>query len=241
MLFLLAVLTNVEACPTFTCASIDKGYCAFLDEDKNVEFATRPCPEGTGCSLLSIVNFADSSSAKCTKDITIEAAFDYKARCVERQPNSDLVFGTHPKECSTNNDCQIQNGNFSSCICSFDGASYCQPELSSYLFDFYWEECDMHNGTVTNGKIITLMNLIYSYYVYTIQPPSCMLRYMFELTRIHELVLELIPENYNITDPLIYNYSSNYTNGNDTDEEEEELDSENVGIVLAFAIGLLIL
>eukprot|EP00359_Climacostomum_virens_P008395 CAMPEP_0204909208 /NCGR_PEP_ID=MMETSP1397-20131031/7979_1 /ASSEMBLY_ACC=CAM_ASM_000891 /TAXON_ID=49980 /ORGANISM="Climacostomum Climacostomum virens, Strain Stock W-24" /LENGTH=240 /DNA_ID=CAMNT_0052078965 /DNA_START=481 /DNA_END=1199 /DNA_ORIENTATION=- len=240
MLFLWVVLARASACPTYSCSSIDPGYCAVLGNDDNVKFTSKSCGEGSGCSLLSIVNFAYAGVAACTIDTTTEVSSSFTTQCINRPRNVDLLEGSHPKICDSSRDCQIQNGNYSVCVCSFSGSSYCQPELGSNVFDFYWNDCEAHNNTVSRGEILTLLDLVYVYYVYAIKPPSCMVKSIYELSRMGSLA-RILKANGTEELPIMFNYD--YFNGTTdfddiADEEEDDLeddDEEDCGWMLGVA------
>jgi hypothetical protein len=226
--------SSALACPTYECGSIAEGYCAALDDDLNIIFASQPCADNNGCSLLDTINFEWIGHSGCTVDLSTEVGSDFVSSCIDRPTGNELVAGFHPKPCTTQRDCQIQNGNFSICACGFDGESYCQPELGSSAFDFYWEDCKAHNNSVSRGEYLTMMNLMYSYYIYTIDPPKCMVSYIFELSRIKQIAETL---SLNATDiPLL-----NATNeGTSTSPSSSEGDS-SWGWVLEAACVLLLI
>lgn len=235
MLVLLAFLTRAMSCPIYDCENIDTGYCAILADDQTVKFATVACPDSSGCSLLEILNFAWVGVAGCSIDLTTEVGTNFTSGCIDRPTGNDLVLGSHPKECISNTDCLIQNGNYSSCVCSFDGLSFCQPEFGSKAFDFYWDECNEHNATVSRGEYLTLINLMYSYYVYTIKTPPCMIQNIFELSRIREIAIAL---GLNATEiPILRNDSdiSMAENGGDGGDGADGENSSALTISLAIA------
>jgi hypothetical protein len=140
--------------------------------------------------LLDLVNLEAGKRAVCTAKTPDDYAMS-GGECFDRREGEDLLYGSHPKQCSTVDDCEIKNGNNSACLCGLDGNSYCQPELGSSLFDFYWSDCEAHNNTLSRGELQVMVNMLLSYYVYTISPPKCMVNSIPEIKLIRELAVEL--------------------------------------------------
>jgi hypothetical protein len=234
MLFWVLIWSSALACPTYECGSIAEGYCAVLDDNQNVIFTSNPCSDEYGCALLDTINFAWVGQSGCTIDLSTEVGSDFVSSCIDRPTGDELVTGFHPKTCVTQKDCQVVNGNFSICACGFDGESYCQPELGSSAFNFYWEDCGAHNSSVSRGEYLTMMNLMYSYYIYTINPPKCMVSNIFELHRIKQIAETL---SLNATEIPLLN-ATNEGSSNSTDSSEED---NSWGWVLEAACVLLLI
>jgi hypothetical protein len=248
MLLLLATLAlALGGCPKYSCESVDKGVCAEYDEVSKSEvlFSSSLCPKGTGCALLDLVNLEVRKEAVC-----IARSYDGNAmtasECLQKREGEDLRYGSHPKLCTTVDDCEIKNGNHSACLCGLNGKSYCQPELGSSLFDFYWKDCEANNNTVSRGELQVMANMLYAYYVYTISPPNCMINSIFEIKLIGELAqqlavngTELIME-FDIGD--INNTTTLYDPDPSTDIDTSTTQDEDssCGVVLLGAFALLL-
>ena len=65
--------------------------------------------------------------------------------CLQRLQGKDLATGSHPKDCTSNHDCLLQDGTYSLCLCgvrTINTNGICSPDMSSALFSSYWEACD---------------------------------------------------------------------------------------------------
>ena len=66
--------------------------------------------------------------------------------CGVRDETQEIKEGEHPKQCATDADCEMQNGQTTSCKCGMDSKYWCQAAWGSEEFDGFWDDCD--NGVI---------------------------------------------------------------------------------------------
>jgi hypothetical protein len=140
--------------------------------------ATEPVPQSptptvnsttttiTQTNTTAIGTNATSSAVNATS-ITTAPTFN----CTTRTSQKNLESGSYPKECTSKDDCLLEDGTNNECVCGADGKQYCQPDVNSDVFDDFWELCD-------DEKMNTTLNddweIYAKYYVYIDSAPDCM-------------------------------------------------------------------
>jgi hypothetical protein len=154
-----AVLT---ACPKFVCSnSVENGKCATISGNE-ILLPTTGCSTGTSCSLKSIKEWygivsetlATTSSLNCgpfdsTPFLTFE---DGDVDCASKPTGHDLVEGSYPKACTTNEDCATTDGADGQCVCGLSGTYACKPKSGSSYWSTYWAECTEGDDELEGGR-----------------------------------------------------------------------------------------
>jgi len=101
-----------------------------------------------------------------------EVVTNYYVDCPQEVPGSDLKDGVHPKQCNTEQDCELVSGDFSSCLCGMDGKKYCKPELSSSVFKYYLLECQENSQQILL-KDLKMWEYSYDNFIDLVTAPYC--------------------------------------------------------------------
>ena len=91
--------------------------------------------------------------------------------CSARSDQKNLQSGSYPKECTSADDCLLEDGTANECVCGADGKQYCRPDINSDVFDDFWQLCEdgkMNSTSYSNWEIYN------EYYVFVESAPSCM-------------------------------------------------------------------
>jgi hypothetical protein len=124
----------------------------------------------------------------CEKALTKESGFtSFRITCETRNPNRSLVEGSNPKQCSTDQDCELADGSFAQCNCGLNGNAYCRPDPSSSVFDAYWEGCEEEWGELSKYDTFTYAAMMSSFYSAQVEPVTCAKDIFMELLLIEDL------------------------------------------------------
>ena len=92
-------------------------------------------------------------------------------KCPNRTDQKDLENGSYPKECTSEDDCKLEDGTKNACVCGADGKRYCRPDKNSDVFDDFWEMCEDDKMDSESNSEWEIYN---EYYVFLESAPSCM-------------------------------------------------------------------
>lgn len=148
-------------CPLVTCGQLERGICAVKQSSTRFLINSEPCPSGSSCSAQRLYEdwwfqaMTDPSDVYPCWDSQTYHTLAYSEfsgmavwPCGQREQNKDLKVGSHPKECESDHDCELQDGTLSRCYCTLTEYSnstittgICSPDLSSSLFTDTWSQC----------------------------------------------------------------------------------------------------
>ena len=156
------------SCLTINCGNLGENICAQVGTENAISLRSTACNEDFSCSYNDIIKWY-TQDATTRNNILMCTAMPIIAvgeawPCANRQARKNLVSGSYPKACLTDQDCELQDGTFNSCVCaprSTSASGYCKPDISSTHFEDYWTLC-----TQTANKI-TDANLGYYWYLRT--------------------------------------------------------------------------
>jgi len=169
-------------CPTATCpkdtcikTSCPKSETWNSSDCANITalgFDVRPSAQNQTCRLYDILtSYWDNSPVGTlvpAANITSPAISpNLGIACPSRILNSDLIGFSSTQNllrCGSSQDCILENGSETDCVCGLDGNSYCLPHSSSAVFDAFWEECDRW-GNFSRYKYWKRWVYFSSYYV----------------------------------------------------------------------------
>jgi hypothetical protein len=176
MATLLGVAVSYD-CFIYSCESLGSGVCAvkqgastvYINDDGGCDCTVRN-------SLLVYIAYQSiGSTIQCSTEdeyFSYSYSYDnsyydnYDCGIVDRYV--ELDSGIYPKKCNDGYDCLLENGDYNSCYCAYDGNSYCVPELGSSVYDDYWTGCAENNG----DEIVYGLHY-YSIYPLQVNSPSC--------------------------------------------------------------------
>lgn len=232
MFLLLLTVVNAKYCPKYECASMTTDLCCEFVSENLVHFNINGCPNDMTCLVQSIVNLMNSatgSGVNCTSKQPPVNDSEFKTSCLDFHSNRDLEVGEHPKQCDSNSDCKMKDGDVNQCICSLNSKAYCQPDFSSKTFNFYWKECADNNDFIRDPELYRYAELLIAFYPYTIDPVSCTDDYFSELSEMSDLAVKLGDKiNPNSTELQSFQYQP---------EADEEDSSYILGISLSLILG----
>ena len=144
-------------CPFFSCGSVPAGACAQKMSSQWIQLSATACADGSFCSAERMYEdwwwyayTANGNTYPCLALDTYRHISEKEADvytqwpCMQRLPGKDLMVGSHPKDCASDHDCQLEDGTYSSCLCgvrAINTNGICSPDISSSLFSSYWEAC----------------------------------------------------------------------------------------------------
>ena len=180
-------------CPTANCPdgeNLNISDCAVITA---LGFGVRPFAQNQTCRLYDILtSYWDNSPVGTlvpAANITSPAISpNLGIACPSRILNSDLI-GFSPSHnllrCGSSQDCILENGSETDCVCGLDGNSYCLPHSSSAVFDEFWKECDRW-GNFSRYKYWKKWVYYSSYYVMwaTSFNLTCVMQTMMEIEAI---------------------------------------------------------
>lgn len=159
-------------CPFWTCKSLDPNVCA-IRKDREIIVNQDGCYDGFQCNLQvtgfffssveSLDSFTCYQRGEIDKSVLIYPSYyDWQnsPEC-KYDPKTNLDSGSHPKQCETDEDCKLINGEFTKCECSVNGRSYCKPSLNSDYFEYWFDICE------TGYADDKLYNKLYNDYRFT--------------------------------------------------------------------------
>lgn len=170
-------------CPVLKCSSdLAQGVCARYVNDSVVEISGSICQNNTYCTVLDFEDWLETANSASVLECTETSYYtlDYSSQtvnCPSRESNKNLESGSYPKKCEDygiyTSDCATEDGETGYCECGFNGKGYCQPDLSSDVYDDYWSECSDNNGNLDSSEHAAFWYLKYSFYVKYISAYSC--------------------------------------------------------------------
>ncbi len=158
-LFSLAVSIT---CPTFTCESLESNVCAIKTSDNHFKLNENGCENGYWCFGTSLLE--KSQNADFSKNLQIPCSpgslfnrFNltekYTRSCPVPNPKQKFKNGGLVISCSSDLDCGLVDGTYTTCSCTFnsDSTGYCSPSVynEDYLGAEYWRDCGA-NHTITD-------------------------------------------------------------------------------------------
>lgn len=145
-------------CPFFSCGTVPAGACAQKMSSQWIQLSTTPCTDGSFCSAqrmyedwwwyayTAVDNTYPCLALSTYNHISFAESDVYTEwPCMQRLQGKELASGSHPKDCTSNHDCLLQDGTYSLCLCgvrTINTNGICSPEMSSALFSNYWGSCD---------------------------------------------------------------------------------------------------
>ena len=160
LLVLVFLLTQAQAwlsCMTVSCGNLGENICAQVGDGDSISLRSTSCNEDFACKYSDVMTWYTGNVTlrnnilMCTEAPTITLGDSWK--CANRQASKNLVSGTYPKTCLSEDDCGLLDGSKNLCVCSprSTGASgYCKPDISSSFFEDYWTLCTQMSGTITD-------------------------------------------------------------------------------------------
>lgn len=180
-IFLILYLAQASLeCPYMMCKSLDDGVCAQIF-DVSIWINDKGCGEKI-CSAeklyevhrgYTFVKTDDYTIVKCYEDEETEPENipNDKVDCFERNTDENLLEGSHPKICSTDDDCMIRSKTTTECKCGIDGKKYCQPMYGSNAFEEFWKRCE--EDPKMYQKEWKLWNFAKEQYIPIVSAPTC--------------------------------------------------------------------
>ncbi|CAG9322878.1 unnamed protein product [Blepharisma stoltei] len=188
-------------CPQWVCQSLNYTVCATL-QGTQILANSNGCPTDFYCKLEDFYDWSDLLSPSSTKsfyctrqnyDGVDSSTIDSQGSsfCGTRNPDAFLAVGSHPKKCTTQQDCKTREGWSTQCVCGLDGYFYCEADISSNAFDGYWKVCQISKN-LTNDLRIDARNRTYwnwyqKYYVEIISAPGCLGNLLWEFQILSDL------------------------------------------------------
>jgi hypothetical protein len=175
MYLLVSLLSTASAlaCYNYTSAVQKSNVCA-TRSNETIALSVSPCQDGQYCSVQEMLGyFADHDTEDaygCQKFTQAVNRTSVPDKCSSRHKDADLKQGSYPKKCTDSSDCLLVNGNSTACECGLNGTAYCHPDFSSSVFELYWEDCSLNNGTVGDSDLAAYMYYLDEVYPYTISP-----------------------------------------------------------------------
>lgn len=195
MYWLILSLSSVQlslGCPKYSCKELDSDICARMDKNNTITLNQNVCEDGMICRLPSLylwkyqAEIGDTLS--CETAMTKEKGLQtFRVTCDERRPNRELAEGSNPKRCEVDEDCLMQDGNYTQCKCGLGGNAYCKPDISSSIFDNYWEGCEKEWGELSNYTTFTYAAMLNAFYSELVDPASCSNDIFLEMILIDDL------------------------------------------------------
>lgn len=147
------------SCMTINCGNLGENICAQMGTDDTISLRSTACNEDFSCSYSDLIAWYTQDALTrnnilmCTAMPTITLGEGWP--CANRQARKNLVSGTYPKACLTDQDCELQDGTYNSCVCaprSTSASGYCKPHISSTHFEDYWTLCTQTGNTITDAN-----------------------------------------------------------------------------------------
>lgn len=201
------VATKLE-CPPMSCLRLYDGECAEIYEEY-VRINQQGCGGKLICTAEAIYKLYEETEFKDLEDYVILNCYendeeanaripDKKVDCPDRDTEDNLVEGTHPKECESDEDCETLNGVKTECKCGISGSKICQPLIGSDAFIEFWDRCDREDTLST--KEWKLWEYVVDQYILIVTAPTCGDNILYEM----KLNLDYIENHgYLISTPLL--------------------------------------
>jgi hypothetical protein len=180
---LMAALLGVavaDSCFEYVCDSLGSTECAHKHDSTSIHITDDGCDcivaslhlaylegEDIGTKIECSYDYSYSDSYSDSYSFYTNSWYDTYI-CGSRDSNVELDSGSYPKKCDDWTDCLLEDGDYNSCSCAYDGMSYCVPDISSSEYDDYWTGCDDNDG----GEIFYGLHY-YSIYPLQVNSPSC--------------------------------------------------------------------
>jgi hypothetical protein len=182
----LLTLTVAWKCKPFSCEVLPEGLCAVFRKEGDVLVNSEVCDVGMTCYLSKFRTLAERGDfdLEVYCQLLPDSLVDYDDTafiCPQRNSTQRLKSGTHPKVCTSDQDCSLEDGSSSECDCGLNGRSYCRPSQSTEVFDFFWKECERNSGRLSQREYLTYARLLQKHYASTIDPPACFANNFYEL------------------------------------------------------------
>lgn len=176
-LLLLASVCYAQStyCPKFVCSfSLGRNICANRLTSRSYQLNEDGCEEDYYCTAAGVYKWVDMSQPTTSStgstsfpatssttyhcvpvphDPSVEVASTWTGMtCVPRQVDRDFKNGETVVTCTSDNDCALRDGSYTTCQCVFrpDGYGICKPDINNIqIFQGYWDECGS-SMTITN-------------------------------------------------------------------------------------------
>lgn len=185
-LFLFSALSM--QCPRFSCHNLPPNICAVKHSSDEIYLSNNVCRLDYFCPVERIFSdwwwygfLATDALFPCLplnqyEHMDLSDGDVYKEwPCGEREAKKDLVLGSHPKECQNEDDCMLQDGSLSPCLCGISNSTtsgICSPHMSSGLFKEYWDACK-EDGFIENKNLGFYYSALQKFYVFTQTNVTC--------------------------------------------------------------------
>lgn len=135
------VLALKTDCPIWVCDTLPDLTCGSVVG--NIVYLNEKGCAWEACNKVYVYNEylkmnETSAFIPCITDPYYTAVYpetvNYYVDCPIQNSDANLANGTDPKICLTDDDCLLQDGTKSECVCGMDGNYYCAPDISSELF-----------------------------------------------------------------------------------------------------------
>lgn len=171
-----------KACLPVVCEQLDKYNCA-ADNETVITINIFGC-SGKSCSLSTYLSWIDSdvNGLLYCSPANVPLPNANATICPVRPIGETLVNGDiYPIRCESKEDCRLENGNTTECVCGLDGFQYCQPLLGAEIFDSFWKACDSDTERTVDGEVWSYYTTLQQLYVYYISAPDCAKNLLSEL------------------------------------------------------------
>lgn len=176
-----------QGCVTYQCQDLNQDLCA-KRQSGVILLNSLGCRPGLNCSLSDLLQWhSDSPSADfyCEaidpSSLVQHKAGLYDYHCGKRKFGRNLLLGSHPKQCVSEQDCRLEDQSLSPCGCSFGSEDFCVPQWDSSVFDEYWAYCEEREGRVNDFGVIYYWTVVKETYTYVQNPPFCVAGLFTEL------------------------------------------------------------
>lgn len=169
----LLIHTGSSTCPTILCGSYSTHLCSIFTDD-SIEIS--PCLGNDICNIQDLYpNWDQGNTGLPCKKNNLHPSTEsleelMKILCTKTPDLGKKLQGTHPKQCSSNNDCTLADGSVGECKCglSTHGFSYCEiSEADDLSLSVQKAACDK------NSDLFILLLLQKEYWVYLHDRPLC--------------------------------------------------------------------
>jgi len=176
-----------QGCVTYECQDLNQDICA-KRQSGVVLLNSLGCRAGLNCSLSDLLQWhSDPASlnfyceAIDPSTLVQHKSGLYGYHCGLRKPGQNLLLGSHPKQCFSEQDCRLEDESLSPCGCSFGSERFCIPQWDSSVFDEYWAYCDERTGRVNDFGVIYYWTVVKETYAYSQFPLPCVADLFTEL------------------------------------------------------------
>lgn len=188
-------------CPAFDCDTLDSNVCASEISDDNFKINANGCETGYSCKGTIVLLWSEKEIYETNTTLFCEpgSSFStlnsfypktYQESCLAHDPNKMFKNGGgFVKSCSSDLDCELVDGTYSECMCTFksDNTGIClsSVELEDWLGDDYVRDC-RDNGFIEDRNTALYWMTYRFAWIYSLGSLSCV-NFFSEIDSLQEL------------------------------------------------------